>query len=648
MNFFEHQDKARNQTRKLVVLFTLAVLAIIVAINLLVLGLFTYSDTETMVEQPNILSQEFLLAHLDVILLISFLTGGLIGLASLFRTVKLRSGGSVVARQLGGTPVDPDTNDPLKRRLRNVVEEVAIASGVPVPDIFILEEERGINAFAAGYSTSDAAIAVTRGTLETLNREELQGVVAHEFAHILNGDMRLNIRLMGILFGILALTIVGRILMYSSRGGGNRNAGGIVFAGLAIMLIGYIGVFFGRWIKSAVSRQREYLADASAVQFTRQPEGIGGALKKIAASQAGAKLDADTEEVGHMLFASGFASRMMATHPPLMDRIKAVDPSFKAEDLKKVHAEIQSQKQAEQAAKEEEATKAKEKQEGRRPPGKINRMMEPDNLIEQIGQPGLGQILAAALLAEAIPRPLEQAAHSRDWAREIICALLISSDADVRNRQLDSIAEHLGADSERQVRTLLEAGQNLQAEQRLPLMEMAYPQIRHRPPAELDALLTLVDKLVAADGEVSAFEYALARLLRVQLKDAQRPDRSRPGGNKQLKNHAGPVNDLLRILAHHGHEDDEAAVAALEAGMKELGLTVSETHSLRDNWHERMDQALMTLDRLRMKDKGRLVRAMVTVIQHAGETVAAEAELMRAICACLHVPLPLMEQDSGS
>jgi len=527
-----------------------------------------------------------------------------------------------------------------------VVEEVAIASGVPVPDIYVLEEEKGINAFAAGYSTSDAAIAVTRGTLETLNRDELQGVVAHEFAHILNGDMRLNIRLIGILFGILVLTIVGRMMMHSGRFSRNRNAAGIVIVGLAIMLIGYIGVFFGRWIKAAVSRKREYLADASAVQFTRQPEGIGGALKKIAAAQAGSSLKTDTEEVGHMLFSSGFSSRLLSTHPPIMDRIKAVDPSFTAEDLKRVRQEIEDQRQAEQAAKEEEAAKARDKAEGKRPPGKVNRMLEPDNLIEQIGQPGLGQILAAALLAEGIPRPLEHAAHSRDWARALIFALLVSEDPTVQARQFDRIAQRFGPDDERQVRTLLEAGQGLEPEQRLPLMEMAYPQIRHRPEEELDSILTLVDELVAEDGEVSAFEYSLARLLRVQIQDARHPERSRNSGRKTLKDCVEQTNTLIRILAHHGHEDEDQAVEALKAGMGELELPVSETHALKENWHDRLDDALMKLDKLTMKEKGRLVRAMVGVIQHAGETVPAEAELMRAICACLHVPLPLMGEES--
>ncbi len=647
MNFFEHQDKARTNTRKLVLLFTLAVLAIIAAINLLVLGLIAYGDTQMAAEQPDILSPQFLLGHLDLILVISLLTGGLIGIASLFRSMRLRSGGSVVARQLGGTPVEPDTRDPLKRRLRNVVEEIAIASGVPVPDIYVLEEEMGINAFAAGYSTSDAAIAVTRGTLENLNRDELQGVVAHEFAHILNGDMRLNIRLIGILFGILALAVVGRMLMHSGRFSRNRNAGGIVFVGLAIMLIGYIGVFFGRWIKAAVSRQREYLADASAVQFTRQPDGIGGALKKIAVAQHGDKLEADTEEVGHMLFSSSL-SNLLATPPPIMKRIEAVDPRFRPEDLQKAREDMEARRQAKQAEAEAEQEDQGE-DDRQRPRGLGGRMLEPDNLIEKIGQPGLGQILAAVLLAESIPKPLERAAHSGEWAREVICALLISDDEAVRRKQLGLVAEHLGEECERQVRTLLKAGRELSDQQRIPLMEMAFPAVRNRPRPEVDKLLELVDALIAADGKVSAFEYALGRLMKKQIEDARHPERARPGGKRKLENCIAQVNDLMRILAHHGHEDSDQAVAAMTAGMKELGLAPSETHALRENWHERLDAALDKLDGLRMRDKGRLTRALVAVIRHAGETVTAEAELMRAVCALLHVPLPLLaEESSGS
>ena len=217
---------------------------------------------------------------------------------------------------------------------------MAIASGMPVPDIYVLEQESGINAFAAGYTPGDAAIAVTRGTLELLDREELQGVIGHEFSHILNGDMRLNIRLMGVLFGIMVLGLIGRMILrsghhasiVSSRRG--RGAPAVLIIGLGLAILGGIGVFVARAIKASISRQREFLADASAVQFTRQTDGLASALKKIGGYEEGSHLQAaDPEEVSHMLFGTGSRlSGMFATHPPLTERIQALDPHFKASD----------------------------------------------------------------------------------------------------------------------------------------------------------------------------------------------------------------------------------------------------------------------------------------------------------------------------
>ena len=295
MNFFEHQERARRQSRWLLVVFTLAVAAIVVAVNgviLLALGLISF-DAET----ASVPFREVVRQNLPTLAIAAVVSVAFILLASLYKMSSLRGGGGEVARSLGGTQVDSSTRDPLKRRLFNVVEEIALASGVPVPEIYVLDREAGINAFAAGYTPSDAAVAVTRGALEQLDRNELQGVIAHEFSHILNGDMRINIRLMGTLFGILVLALIGRRILIHSRfvGGSSRNNGGaaIVLIAIVVMLVGYIGLFFGRWIKSAVSRQREYLADASAVQFTRDPNGIAGALKKIAVYSDASYLNVD-------------------------------------------------------------------------------------------------------------------------------------------------------------------------------------------------------------------------------------------------------------------------------------------------------------------------------------------------------------------
>ena len=261
-----------------------------------------------------------------------------IGVCSMYKIGTLRSGGAAVAEQLGAMRVEPTSPDFAHKRLRNVVEEMAIASGVPVPEIYILEDEPAINAFAAGYTPSDAAVTVTRGAIDKLTRDELQGVIAHEFSHVLNGDMRLNIRLMGVLFGILVIGIAGRKMLENT--GRSRDSGGYVAFGIAILAIGYIGVFFGRLIKASISRQREYLADASAVQFTRQPLGIGGALKKIGALVEGSKLQSsEKEEVAHMLFGDGVGySDLFATHPPLEMRIKAIDPTFNPKEFTQIAA----------------------------------------------------------------------------------------------------------------------------------------------------------------------------------------------------------------------------------------------------------------------------------------------------------------------
>jgi Zn-dependent protease with chaperone function len=320
MDFFEAQEAARRRTSLLIGLFALAVLAI-VAVIYAVLHLAVGPGA----------------GPVDLVLLVqvAFGVGLLIAVGAGVRTASLRRGGPAVAELLGGRRVASDTSDPAERMLLNVVEEMAIASGTPVPAVYVLDAEDGINAFAAGYTTHDAAVAVTRGGLLSLTRDELQGVMAHEFSHILNGDMRLNIRLIGVLYGILLLAVVGRGIVYAGprggrRGGRDGGAGWVVLLGLALLLVGYVGVFFGKLIKAAVSRQREYLADSAAVQFTRNPDGLAGALKKIGAQAQGSRIqDHHAEELSHLFFANGLRSTLfgfLATHPPLEERIRRLDP----------------------------------------------------------------------------------------------------------------------------------------------------------------------------------------------------------------------------------------------------------------------------------------------------------------------------------
>jgi len=615
------------------VIFVVAVLTIVAAIDGILLLVAGMGAREPGAEVLSI--GELAQANLPL------LTGGavttmlVIGLASLFKITSLRSGGGQVARQLGGTLVDADPRDPNRRRLRNVVEEIALASGVPVPEIYVLEQESGINAFAAGYSPSDAAVAVTRGALEKLDRNELQGVIAHEFSHILNGDMRINIRLMGALFGILLLALIGRrVLVHARFGRSDKNGAAVVLVAFGLMAIGYIGLFFGRWIKAALSRQREYLADASAVQFTRDPDGIAGALKKIAVYSDASYLNTDTEEVSHMLFGSGRPMALLSTHPPLNDRIARVDPDFRPEDLERLAASIL----AEQVRQRKRAD-ADRRQAERKAPGAG---FDAGRVFEQIGRPDWDRMLMAAALAASLPRDVRRAAHSTEWAPEVLFYTLLDRDQAVREQQLLIIAQRMGADSEAQVRALLQAAGLPAAEQRLPLLEIAFPALKRRPPNFVTRVLDTVKALTGADGRVDVFEFLLARVISQHLWESYNPDRVRLAGNKTLSACREDAARVMAVLARHGQQGEEGALAAFRVGWSSLGFDDGAALPDTDDWAAALDSALPVLDRLKPSEKARLVDALAAVVSHDGRMLPIELELLRVTCDLIHVPLPLL------
>ena len=633
MNFFEYQEQARRQTRWLVFLFILAVLIIIVVINVAILVALGLMNTE---EQQFVFSMQTLKANIPTLLGGAAVTAAVIAIASLFKTAALRSGGGKVARDLGGVLVEADANDPLRRRLYNVVEEIALASGIPVPEIYVLEQESGINAFAAGFTPADAAVAVTRGALEKLNRAELQGVIAHEFSHIFNGDMRLNIRLMGALFGILVLSLIGRRVLHGSFYMGrskNSNGGAIVLVAVAVMLVGYIGLFFGRWIKSAVSRQREYLADASAVQFTRDPEGIAGALKKIAVYSDASYLNVETEEVSHMLFGDGEQVRMFSTHPPLNDRIGRIDKSFTPDDLVQLAKKIQRQgeAQAEQAAREQK----KEKSHG-------GGMFNADNLVDQIGHPDFSRILMAATLAASIPEEISQAAHSNQWATEVLFYCLMDRNDEIREQQLLFVAQKMGSDSETRVRGLLNAAPELAREQRLPLLEISIPELKRRPPDHVSKVLTTVEALSQADGQTDVFEYLMAKIIAQHLWESVNPQRVRLSGKKSLQQIIEKARAVIAVLAVHGNENAAGAEDAYQAGSALLGDAVTAAMPVMDDWSELLDDALPALDKLKPADKEILVKALIATVMADDRVAVTEMELLRVVCSVIHVPLPMI------
>lgn len=633
MNFFEYQDQARRQSRWLIFLFILAVITIVVVIDLAMLIAFGIMDTE---QQQFVFSMQSLQANLPTLLGGALVTASVIVVASLFKTAMLRSGGGRVARELGGTLVEADARDPLRRRLYNVVEEIALASGIAVPEIYVLEQESGINAFAAGFTPADAAVAVTRGALEKLSRSELQGVIAHEFSHIFNGDMRLNIRLMGALFGILMLSLIGRRFLHGSLYMGrskNNNGGAIMLLAVAVMLVGYIGLFFGRWIKSAVSRQREYLADASAVQFTRDPDGIAGALKKISVYSDASYLNVETEEVSHMLFGDGERTKMFSTHPPLNERILRIDKSFKPEDLvqlaKNIHRD--GQVEAELAAKEQQSRKS----------GKSG-MFDADTLVDQIGHPDFSRILMAAALAASIPEQISKAAHSSQWATEVLFYSLMDNDSEIREQQLLIVAQNMGGDSEGRVRGLLNAAPELAREQRLPLLEISIPELKRRPPDYVSKVLTTVTALNGADGQTDVFEYLMAKIVSQHLWESMNPQKVRLSGKKSLNKVTDKALDVIAVLASHGHDSSAEVQSAYQAGSDVLGADATVPMPITEDWADTLDKALPELDQLKPAGKEKLVKALIATVMADNKIAVSEMELLRVVCSVIHVPLPMI------
>jgi len=651
MNFFERQQAARSASRRLILLFVLAVVAIVVAVNAAVLvGLGFAAPDETLQVQG---FAAFAQQRTGVLLAATLVTIAIVAIASMTRIASLRSGGESVARQLGGTPVPEDTRDPQLRRLRNVVEEIAIASAVPVPDIYVLEHEAGINAFAAGYSPSDAAIAVTRGALERLNRDELQGVIAHEFSHVLNGDMRLNIRLMGVLFGILVLGIIGRKVLEHSRGGrDSKGAAAVLMIALAVMIVGYVGLFFGRLIKAGLSRQREYLADASAVQFTRQTAGIAGALKKIGGLPSGSKLEAaETEEVSHMLFGDGIGySSLFATHPPLLQRIQALDKSFKPEQLGEL-AKRWSKAPPRGLDEDLALGLTEDRRAANGPPLPQRRAelsVEPEEVADQVGAPASDDFRRAGAIGAAVPAALREAAQRPSEAMGLVLALLLDADEGIRGRQLAEIARGFDqATADAALLNHLPVSQ-LHPMLRLPLASLAYPLLRRRPRPELERFLALCETLIHIDGQIGLFEYCLARMLRRQLVEALDPSKYRASGKRKLAQCRAELVDLFAVLAQHGHEDAAGAQRAFQAGLSHVPSVASASYAPPRDWVAALDRALPALDAVDATGKQLLVEGLVAAISHDGRVAVAEAELLRVVCASLHCPLPTMLEHAAA
>ncbi|RCV91921.1 M48 family metallopeptidase [Billgrantia montanilacus] len=655
MDFFGAQDQARRLTARLVLLLLVAVAGMVAAAVLVVAVAMALLDGGQAGADP--LARAF-----DPVLLGSVALGvvAVVGLGSLMRHLQLRGGGSAVAEALGGRLINGSTHDADEQRLLNVVEEMAIASGMPVPAVYVLEEA-SINAFAAGYAPHDAAIGVTRGAIRTLDRDELQGVVAHEFSHILHGDMRLNMRLVALLYGILVIGLIGRMLLHGMAGrravrSSRRGNGHAVMlgAGIALMVVGYVGTLCGNLIKAAVSRQREFLADASAVQYTRNPEGLAQALKRLAAHSHGSELRATrAAEFSHLYFGRGLRglSGLTATHPPLATRIERLQPDWDG-------SLPEPRPVADEPAAESRQPGDVPSAAGLAGQAAVSSLSSPPSaapttaahststdldsvqgLSQRVGQPGPADIVRARQTLAGLDDRLLEAAHEPYAARALVYGILMGVDPSSRERQrqalVDQALPEVLVELDRLATPLAAMGPG----QRLALIELALPQLRQLTTAQYAGFRDCLRRLMAEEAQPGALQWGLHRIVLVGV-EGPRHRRHRRAYLSQLE---APVARLLSSLARAGEVEETEARVAFHAALQALPITPAFMDRMASP--QELDQATEQLQQLKDGDKSLLLDAMARCVFHDGHIAPGEAEMLRAVAWSLDCPLPATAAD---
>jgi Zn-dependent protease with chaperone function len=658
MDFFERERHVRAASRRLVVLFVLAVLGITALVNVAVIA--------AAVSQGKATAQDLIGTSVLVSGAVLLIIGGV----SVVKTLSLRQGGGVkVAESLGGVPLPDIPTDPKLKRYRNVVEEIAIASSTPVPVLYYLPEEAGINAFAAGYTPADAAVCVTQGSLDRLNRDELQGVIAHEFSHIVNGDMRLSIRLIGVLAGILALWVVGHTVLYAGRtltllfgrsrdrvtGAIAATGVGLLVLGIVVLVAGWLGVFFGRLIKAAFSRQREYLADASAVQFTRQTSGLTGALKKIGGLEAGSQLRSPkTENVSHMLFGEGKkAAALYATHPPLLQRIQVLEPGFTPSNLDELRKSWSAQPPdgmqedyrmglvdapvAQAAAPVAQAAPAVSQAPAVQQAAP--RRVDAREYTASVGNPTSASYEAGARIRKAIPEHLADLAHNPTTAVPLIYGLVFDRSQDIRNVQYGIVAQYHGRQMADEAWRCGAQLADLDPSLRLPLASIAFPSLRSRSEAQTRLITSVLRELIHAEGQVNVFEYCLGTLVFVGLHETLTSVSPWSDRRQNLASAQNAVCCLIAVLAQTANSDPAAAAAAFQAGVSVV-YPQARIPLLPVQGVLALEQVWPVIDGLEGNDKATLIAAVVTTITADRVVTEEESELLRTVCGVLHCPVP--------
>jgi len=636
MNFFEHQDQARQNTLYLIGLFVVAIVCMIAILYLVVAWVWVGRPAW----KPELCA------------IVAAGTIASIGAGSLYKLIALRAGGKVVAEDLGGELIDAMTDDAAEQRLLNIVEEMSIASGIPVPGVYVLRGERGINAFAAGFTPNDAVVGVTRGCLEQLDRDELQGVIAHEFSHILNGDMRLNLRLIGVLQGLLLIHIMGRIVLRGSYYGGRSRSSSdksdniTLIIGLAMLIVGGIGFIAGRLIKSAVSRQREFLADASAVQFTRNPNGIGDALRKIGGYKSGSEIDTPkAEEASHLFFGEAFTGffssfgQGFSTHPPLEERIKRLE-GFAGQIAV---LEPQNNPSVAPVSTDERMAGFAGNSTSPPPPEPETVSVSPDRVVAGVGTTNLKHLNQVKKFLGELPEPVRMATRNPNGAMAIVYGLLLDSDPQICDRQLELLQQTEPPEIAEQTLALRPHLCRLDARTRLPIVDLTIPALRQISPQQCTHFFKQIKALIKADNQMTLSEYVVFVVLRQRLSNyffEKRQDKTVKF--TQIKTVFPDCILLLSALATVGEDHPDAIANAFCAGLFRLPRATGQTLPKEpvDYTLTQVGESLKRLELASPKLKQGIVDACAYTVLADQKVTLEEAELLRAIVISLNCPIP--------
>ncbi|WP_320822739.1 M48 family metallopeptidase [Reinekea sp.] len=661
MDFFEQQDRARKKTGQLILLFAIGLLATLVTINLLCFVCYwmLYSPVETSYSEPlpvvqSVLVQLFQLEtaapagprsglgsawlswwHSNLNWQISLGVIAAVVIGTVFRFLELAGGGRKVAEWAGAKPIRMSSTNPAVKQLINVCEEMAIAAGMPVPELYLMEREPGINAFVAGYSTQEAVLVVTQGALDLLTRDQLQGVIGHEYSHILNGDMRLNIRLMAFLAGLVLIGQIGRFFLLEASlwRGATRNRSRenslsvplLTALGLILAVVGYIGVLIGRMIKAAVSRQREFLADASAVQFTRLPDGLAGALYAIKVNAAGSQLaHRHAEDMSHFCFGESVAlSDRLATHPPVVERIRRIAPNFVAVE--------RSRRRRTESAQDSVA---------RSKPQAFDTALTMVGITALVGQVTPEHLNYARNLYRHIPEQIKNWVHQSAGARAYLYCQVLLGTSSGRQNLLNRIKQE-----DRGVIEVLQKiwpyCQQMDEQLRLPILELLIPTLKKLPEAERTIFLDRLERFIYLDGRVDFIEWVTLTLVHLRIRPRDGAAQQKLDG--KIENYFSALSTIFNVLVELSR-DKTAAEQAHQNICRQLGMAHEPNQTLQSIGYQRLGVALMSLESINFFWRKTLLQAFADLIQADGQVEFREYEILRIMAECLECPLPPLLQ----